>query len=189
MRTNVKKELSTMSKEVYKTRSQMIHNKTLNLNELKDAHIIALTISRFPEVDTRDLIQMLWKQGKQVAIPKCEPATHEMTFYIFTSFDELEIVFKDLFEPIIERTTKIAKEDIDLVITPGIAFDRKGYRLGFGGGYYDRFLVDFNKPKISIAFEEQIVEKVPTDAYDLPICKIVTEEQIIKCSKARKEEI
>ncbi|GEK33924.1 5-formyltetrahydrofolate cyclo-ligase [Kurthia sibirica] len=182
LRKFVRNELSKIPQKLYTIHSQMIHNKLLNMSEVKQAKTIAITISHYPEVDTIDLIEQLWKLGKNVAIPKCKHETKQMDFYIFTSFDELEVVFKQLQEPIVEQTTKIEKEMIDVLIAPGIAFDLAGYRVGFGGGYYDRFLVDFDKPTISMAFEVQIVDKIPTDGYDLAICKIVTEERIITCN-------
>lgn len=188
LRQVIRHQLTTINKDMFKLKSQMIHNKLLNMDELKQANVIAITISQYPEVDTIHLIEQLWKIGKQVAIPKCKHETRQMDFYKINSFDELEVVFKNLQEPIISKTSLIEKNEIDLLISPGIAFDKKGFRLGYGGGYYDRYLVDFVKPTISMAFEVQIVENLPVDAYDLPICKIVTEEQIIKCSDVRKDD-
>lgn len=184
----MKTKLAKVDELEYKRKSAMIHNKVLNIDKIKQANIIALTIANFPEVDTKNLIEALWKQGKQVAIPKCTPSTKEMEFYIFKDYNELELVYAGLWEPIINETTKINKGQIDVLISPGIVFDKEGYRIGFGGGYYDRYLTDFSKMTISMAFEMQIVEKVPRDAYDLSICTIITEERIIHCNEVREDD-
>lgn len=189
IRTAVKEKLMTMSEETYKRKSLMIHNKLINLPQIKESKTIALTISKFPEVDTKLLIEELWKIGKQVAIPKCIPSTKEMKFYVFTSYDQLEQVYMDLYEPKEDETTYISKSKIDVLVSPGIVYDKYGYRIGYGGGYYDRYLVGYEKFTISMAFEAQIVEKVPVNAYDLPICTIITEEQIINCSDVRRGDL
>ncbi|MBQ0140333.1 MAG: 5-formyltetrahydrofolate cyclo-ligase [Kurthia sp.] len=188
-RKNMLIKLQNMAEEDYLRKSKMIHNKLLNMKEIQHAQIIALTISNFPEVNTKLLIEALWKIGKTIVIPKCHPKTKEMDFYVFQAYDQLEIVYMNLSEPKIEITKKIRKEQIDLIISPGVVFDTSGYRIGFGGGYYDRFLQGFTKKTISMAFEIQIVEKVPVDAYDLPIEKIITEERIIHCNDVRKDEM
>lgn len=166
----------------------MIHNKVINLDEIKNAQTIAVTISNFPEVDTMHLIEALWKMDKKVAVPRCDPKTRTMTFYIFDNEEQLETVYMDLKEPIPSKTKQVHAEEIDVIIAPGIVFDRSGYRIGYGGGYYDRYLAQFDRTVIAMAFDMQIVEKVPTDAYDLPVGKIITEEHIISCKEARREE-
>lgn len=183
IRNTVKHKLHAMSEVEYARKSSMIHNKVINLQEIKDAKIIALTISNFPEVDTKKLIEALWKMDKKIAIPKCTSSTREMHFYVFTNYEQLEQVYMELLEPKIGETTLISKDEIDVLISPGIVFDKQGFRIGYGGGYYDRFLVDYKKITLSMAFEVQLVEKVPVSEYDLPICTIITEEQIIKCNE------
>ncbi|HSB34571.1 MAG TPA: 5-formyltetrahydrofolate cyclo-ligase, partial [Nitrospirota bacterium] len=72
--------------------------------------------------------------------------------------------------------------DIDLIITPGAAFDEDGNRLGYGAGFYDRILSSFPRTTVALAFEEQIVPQVPTNPHDVPVKKIVTEKRIIEVS-------
>lgn len=181
IRNTIRKELLKMTVKQQEKKSLMIHNKLINTTEIKEAKTIAVTISKFPEVQTKPLIEALWKMGKQVAVPRCIPKTKEMHFYIIDSFEQLENVYMDLYEPIIEQTTYINKVEIDVLIAPGIAFDQKGYRIGYGGGYYDRYLTDFKNSTISLAFELQIVDKIPINEYDLSICTIITEERFINC--------
>lgn len=181
IRNTIRKELLKMSVKQHTQKSLMIHNKLINTIDIKEAKTIAVTISNFPEVNTKPLIEALWKIGKRVAVPRCIPKTKEMHFYIIENFEQLENVYMDLYEPIIEQTVYIKKSDIDVLIAPGIAFDNKGFRIGYGGGYYDRYLTDYKKKTISLAFELQIVDKIPINEYDLSICTIITEERFINC--------
>ena len=99
------------------------------------------------------------------------------------SFDELEPGYYGILTPKKEFIRYIDPKEIDLIIVPGAAFDRQGYRVGFGGGYYDRFLTDLNCMKISIAFGLQIVDKVPREGHDLPVDMIITEKETINIKK------
>lgn len=182
LRKIIMSELKKLDEETYKEKSELIHKMLLQEPAVIHAKVIGITLSAFPEVETWNLIQTFWSLGKKVVVPKCEPKSRKMTFYEITSFQQLEIVYMQLSEPVPHLTTKISKQDIDCLIVPGLAFDRQGFRLGFGGGYYDRFLSDFDKKTISLAFYMQIVENIPTDDYDEPIEKIITEKEIINCN-------
>ena len=76
-------------------------------------------------------------------------------FDLLLSYDNLETVYMDLLEPIIEETVSVAKNEIDLQIVPGVVFSDEGYRIGFGGGYYDRYIMDYKGATLSLAFECQ----------------------------------
>lgn len=187
LRQDMKAQLAQMSGAQYNTNSLQIHEQLLKESSIKHANIIGLTISAFPEVNTVPLIEKLWSQGKRVAVPKCEPKTRAMIFYEITSFDQLETVYMQLKEPITSLTKEVSKEAIDCLIVPGVVFDPFGYRVGFGGGYYDRYLTDYNGERITLAFALQLIHKVPTDQFDLPVHKIITETSIINCLENRKE--
>jgi len=80
--------------------------------------------------------------------------------------------------------------DIDLVIVPGVVFDKSGHRIGYGHGYYDRFLdnlekINKNAVKVGLAYDFQIADKVPIEKHDVPVDKIVTEKRIIRCNTAK----
>lgn len=85
---------------------------------------------------------------------------------------------------------KTAWHEINIALIPGIAFDCSGHRIGFGGGHFDRFLKKLDSTTIGLAYEFQIIDKVPTHAYDVPVDFIITEKRIIKCrlfkNKTRK---
>ncbi|MBB6448260.1 5,10-methenyltetrahydrofolate synthetase [Geomicrobium halophilum] len=120
-----------------------------------------------------------WKQGKKVCVPKCFPAKKELQFYEIDGYHQLEDGFFDLIEPIPEKTDKKNKEEMDVLIVPGLIFDRRGYRIGFGGGYYDRFLSDFPNQTISLASSFQVRATIPACEYDIPVQQIITENEIL----------
>ena len=78
-------------------------------------------------------------------------------------------------------TELVEKKNIDLIVVPGVVFDRQGYRIGFGGGYYDRYLSDFEGKRIALAFDEQVIEAVPRESHDLPVHILITETERIVC--------
>jgi len=174
--------LNHLSPQIHEFKSNQIKRKLLIEEIVKQAEIIGITLSSFPEVETWGIIKDLWDQGKGVVVPKCNPSTREMTFYEITSFDQLEVVYMKLKEPIPAVTRKINPSVIDLLIVPGVVFDKSGYRIGFGGGYYDRYLSHYRGITISLAFDCQVIESVPVQQFDLPVKYIVTESKLIQCS-------
>lgn len=159
-------------------KSLIINNKIKKMSEYKNAKIIAIYKSLPSEVNTTSLINDSIKLGKDVVLPKVEK--EELKFYKITSLEDSFI--KSNFgveEPLGEENNYIDKNDIDLVIVPGICFDKEKNRLGFGKGYYDRYLQNVNINTIGICFEEQIVEnRIPITEYDVKIKKIITDKKI-----------
>lgn len=183
IRKAILNDLNNLLPEEHENHSCMIHRKVLMEETVKTAQVIGITLSAFPEVDTWKLIEKFWQQGKRVAVPKCHPATREMTYFEITSFNQLEVVYMKLKEPIPALTTKLDTPQIDVHIVPGVVFDPKGYRIGFGGGYYDRYLSTYTGSTIAMAFDRQIVEQVPIEQFDLPVQCILTETKRIVCMK------
>lgn len=185
IRNEVLTILKGMNAQTYKSRSSQITQTLLNEELILQSKIIGITISSFPEVDTWHLIEHLWSLGIRVAVPKCHAKTRDMQFYEITSFNQLEIVYMKLHEPIPEFTNKVVVDDISYLIVPGVVFDYLGYRIGFGGGYYDRFLQKYKGPTISLAFDEQVVSFVPKEVHDLPVDIILTDQNKWICHAQR----
>ncbi|MDT2045468.1 5-formyltetrahydrofolate cyclo-ligase [Priestia aryabhattai] len=183
MRRKMKQRLLNLSTAgTYHAKSMLIAKKLLDTTWWQEADVIAITISRGQEVDTKRLIEIAWSQGKTIAVPKCVSEKSEMIFRKITSFSQLEVVFFNLQEPIELQTEVIKKSEIDLILVPGVVFSSNGYRIGYGGGYYDRFLVGYEQMKVSLAFHEQIVQSVPVESHDIPVDAIITDEEIIHCA-------
>ncbi|WP_407268389.1 5-formyltetrahydrofolate cyclo-ligase [Radiobacillus sp. PE A8.2] len=145
----------------------------------QNASVIGITISQSFEWDTITIIEQAWSQQKRVCIPRTNPINRELTFYLVESFEQLETAHYGLKEPVVSESKKITKSGIDLLIVPGMVFDQQGYRIGFGGGYYDRFLIDFYGATLSLAWTEQLVESVPHEGHDIPVQHIVTEKGVL----------
>jgi len=178
-RNEIRKLLMNMSLKDYEEKSRSICEVLLQEPSIIEGKTIALTISVFPEVETREIITKLWAMDKHVVVPKCNVKTKQMQFYHLTNFNELVPASMGLFEPNHLITSSIEHNQIDVCIVPGIVFDQRGYRIGYGGGYYDRFLPQFNGEKISIAFDEQFVNEVSFELHDIPIDFLITNKRRI----------
>ena len=178
LRKQIIEELAKIQKPQYENLSYQIAKRLYDDEYWKEAETIGLTISRFPEVETYQMIRKAWEEGKQVVIPKCLPKTRELAFRTFTQFDQLESVYSGLLEPIESETTEVDPNKIDLLVVPGLAYSENGYRLGFGGGYYDRFLTQYKGRTLSLAFHQQIVTNLPIEEHDIPVGKIITDEKV-----------
>lgn len=174
-RKKIKNLLVSMDKEDRKIKSKKIALQLFNTEYWKKSNSIGITVSRNFELDTSPIIKKAWDEGKTVCVPKCYSADKKMEFREMKSHDDLENVYMDLYEPIVERTKELTQEHIDLLIVPGLVFDKKGYRIGYGGGYYDRFLQGYQGSTLSIAFEFQTAEELPHEDFDIPVDKIMTE--------------
>lgn len=180
-RNQVLATLNSMDRALREKKSLSISERFLASEEFRNAETIGVTISRFPEIDTQKIIVSAWQAGKRIAVPKCIHGTREMDFRLIHSFEQLETVYLNLMEPIVDETESIGKEVIDLQIVPGVVFSDEGYRIGFGGGYYDRYLPDYKGYTLSLAFEFQTGHPVPIEQHDIPVRKIYTEQREILC--------
>lgn len=184
----MQENLSRLNRDSYILYSEQI--KTNFLKEIATLHFqtIGLTISSFPEVDTEEIIRALWEMGKTVVVPKCTSKDRTMTFYHIDSYEQLETVYMNLKEPNPKVTTAISSDAIELLIVPGIVYNRSGYRIGYGGGYYDRFLSTYHGLTMSLAFNMQVIDEVVREPYDLPVDCLITESATIRCEEYRKED-
>ncbi|GAE24765.1 5-formyltetrahydrofolate cyclo-ligase [Halalkalibacter wakoensis JCM 9140] len=173
LRENVKSLLHEVSHQDWSKWSKDISHHLLQSSYWKHAQVIALTISRGKEVDTYYLIETAWKQGKKVVVPRTNFPKKTMNFYQITSFEQLEERPYQLKEPKTQYCQAVPNSMFDIVIVPGLAFDVEGRRLGFGGGFYDRFLPDLHVPTIALAFPCQMVSSVPTDPHDCEVEHVI----------------
>lgn len=180
IRKEMKETLSRLTKSLYEDYSYLIASRLYEDEDWKQAKIIGITISKNPEVDTYQIIKRAWEIGKQVAVPKCDPKEKKLSFRTITDFSQLETVYYGLYEPIEEVTQEVSAECIDLLLVPGLAYTRDGYRLGFGGGYYDRYLLNYSGKTLSLAFAEQLVPEFLVENHDIPVSKIITNDEVIK---------
>lgn len=157
-------------------------NKCVNIEEWYCAHTVHIYVSAANnEVDTLGLIyKMFDDRNKKVVVPKCKTDLHLILNIHIKSFDELSPAKFNLMEPAYEREKEIMPEELNLVISPLLAFDRHGGRLGFGGGYYDRLLSKCTCPKIGFGYSFQEIDDVPMESHDEKLDIIITENETIR---------
>lgn len=174
-----RKGLSAQDRAIY---SEKIAEKILTSDFYKNSETIMCFINFSNEVSTRNFMERVIADGKRIAVPITYPDTYQLKPSILKSLNELEPGFYNILTPKKEFERFIDPSEIDLVIVPGVAFRKDGYRVGYGGGYYDRFLSKIpNTPTIAIGFDIQIVEDLPVDSYDIAVDYIYTEKNIINC--------
>jgi len=179
-RENLKIQRDDLSKNDCRERSSMILANLVTMPDFFRADVVHTYISsKKNEVDTHEIIRMLLKQKKRVVVPIGDKATKQMKHSELFSLSELVGGAYGILEPRMYRPVPVA--DIQVVIVPALAVDRKGNRLGFGAGFYDRFLQDVSVPIISLVYEFQVVQTVPQESTDIPVSFIVTENEIIRC--------
>jgi 5-formyltetrahydrofolate cyclo-ligase len=180
IRKQMKETLSRLSKPLYEDYSYKIACRLYEDNAWKQAQVIGITVSKQPEVDTYQIIRKAWELGKQVVVPKCEPMEKRLSFRTLYEFSQLESVYYGLYEPIEDLTMEVDAENIDLIIVPGLAYTREGFRLGFGGGYYDRYLLNYFGKTLALAFNDQLVPHFHVEKHDVAVSKIITNHEVIK---------
>ena len=154
-----------------------ILQRLLKTEEFRRSDLLLCFVSVASEADTRPLLAHCFVTGKRVAVPRCE-ADGVMHFHEIRSLDSLSpsafgIPEPDASAPIPECSEKT------LCVVPGLLFDRTGHRLGYGGGYYDRFLAAFPGVTVGLCYEALLCERLPHEPFDRKVSKIITEERIL----------
>lgn len=162
---------------------EKITSKVVNLAEYNNTKIILIYISKNIEVSTYDIIRDAWSKGKNIGVPKCNIENMSMEFYYINSFDDVERGAFGLYEPINHKCSVVDNFSDSICIVPGFCFDVFGYRLGYGHGYYDRFLSGFTGIKIGVCYNEYVKTRLPRGRYDKPIDILVTDRYIKNISK------
>ncbi len=147
----------------------------LNLSEYKDCGTLFAFVSGKIECDTSGIIEDALKNGKRVALPKCLDQSGEMDFYYINSYSDLEPGKFGILEPNPEKCEKVTDLSSGLCLVPGLCFDLQGYRIGFGKGYYDRFLQKFGGTTVGICYYKCIQKSLPKGAFDKTADILVTE--------------
>ncbi len=183
---DIRKEITSLRNELTKEQvdflSQKIISTLIKLPIFKSSQNIMLYLSFGNEVDTFKLIELCKDQGKKVIVPFCVKEGRQIVP------TELKNVNEDLvrtkfgyLEPKKELVKSVDTQEIDLIILPGLAFDRGCYRISYGGGYYDRFLgkLDFSIPTIGLVYDFQLIDLAPIEAHDIPVDYVVTDKRIV----------
>ena len=182
LRKNMLIKRKNMSQKDIFTFSNKIVNKLMKLPQFINSKNIMLYISFNNEVDTFKLATWCLNNNKTVIAPYCIKSTSNIIPFIINNLEtDLTKSTFGIMEPKHDILMKANMKNIDLIIVPGVVFDMTCNRIGFGAGYYDRFLPmkAQNTPTIGIAYDYQIINKVPVGEYDVPLDFIITEKRII----------
>ena len=145
----------------------------------RESPVVMLYCAVRGEVDTSLLLAEAWASGKRVLLPRCRPDERGVMDAVACS-GPAALVRSGLGIP--EPTGKAAPPELTreaLIVTPGLAFDREGYRLGYGGGYYDRLLQTGGRIAVGLVFTEHLLDRVPREAWDRPVNALCTEESLL----------
>ena len=159
------------------------------LAEFKNTHTILTYASFGSEVPTDDIMRRAWLAGKRVVLPRCGAEPQSLTWHMVESLEGLVRSSFGMREPPFDRSTQLDPQDVGpgdaLALVPGICFDERGYRLGYGGGYYDVFLGGFCGTSIGLCREAELLASLADlgvlEAHDRPVDLVVTQTRVLLC--------
>ncbi|XP_013786771.1 5-formyltetrahydrofolate cyclo-ligase-like isoform X1 [Limulus polyphemus] len=178
IRAEVKKKLKVMSKDEKFCQSKLITDKLINYDRFKNSHRISIYLNTDHEVQTNGILEYIFKMGKECFIPKYDSNSQHMDMVKLHSLEDLSklpLTKWNIRQPADDdhREEALATGGLDLIVVPGLAFDKRGGRIGRGGGYYDTYLNrclhdPHGRPyTIGLAFAEQLLHSVPMDVHDV----------------------
>lgn len=174
LRAQIRARMAAMSEEERRRSDDALFARFLALPQVEKAGTILLYLGMGAEPDTAQLLSALSAKGKTVALPRILPE-RGMEGRIVTQADSLIRHPYGMLEPG-EDCPVLPKEKIDLILAPGLAFDRCCYRLGQGGGYYDRYLSGFTGHTVALCRRQFLLEHLNTEVHDRPVDMVLTEE-------------
>jgi 5-formyltetrahydrofolate cyclo-ligase len=174
IRSKIKKDFPDLIVNMQK--SALIINTLIGLDVFIRALNIHCYVSTESEVDTHWLVNYIIHKNKYAIVPFIDGGLKSS---LISKWDDLALGAFGILEPAKKKIVPDAQ--IDLVIVPGTAFDERGHRIGKGKGYYDRFLSGVAAKKIALAFEFQVLSKIPCEEHDIKMDYIITEKRVIRC--------
>jgi len=188
LRSKLQNRLFAIEPRQRDRRSSNACERLVSTPQFQDASTVMMFLSLPHEVDTSEAILSAWQLGKIVAVPKVSWQQRHM---IPVQIDTLETGFSTGTSGLQNPTAGVPVPfgQIDLVVTPGLGFDRKGNRLGRGAAYYDRFFAnkELKASRCGFAFAEQLVDSIPAAEHDEPMDFIVTDNGIVYCNNRKGE--
>ena len=177
LRTTLLRRLKQQKEDDRRRRSEAIWRKVSRLTAFRRAKVVGCYVALPYEVQTWRMIEDMLSRGKRVVVPVTQPRTKRLRFSEVRDPDtELARGAFKVWEPRPSARRPVRAKELDLVLVPGIAFDRRGHRLGHGHGYFDRFLSHLPRtiPTVGLAFRFQLVDRLPTAAHDHAVRAVLT---------------
>lgn len=185
LRDRMRRRRDALPAPTIASHSNAIASHVLNLPAYDQARTLMAYWSVGSEVVTHHLIRAALSQGKRVCLPLALPAEKRLVpCLVRDPATDLRPGVYDIPEPDPERCPALSPAELDLVFVPGLAFDRRGHRLGYGQGWYDRFLASLpaSAALVGLAFDAQAVDRLAVESWDVPVHLVVTEEGVVDCS-------
>ncbi len=183
LRKNYREKRLSFRPEQKEQYDRDILKNVISLYQYKNSSLVLTYVSKDIEVDTLKLIKKALEDGKQVAVPKCIDGTRSMEFYYITGFDMLESGTFGVLEPMTDVCKRVEEFKNSMCIVPGMAFDSDGYRLGYGKGYYDRFLLNYEGAAVGLCYSCCVKWSLPRGRFDKAVDVLVTESFFRKIHK------
>lgn len=174
------KEIRAKFSPEYKCKLDIeIAEKLFSLDEYKKCKTILAFVSKDIEVSTEAIITKAFSDGKTVAVPRCDAQRNTMTFCIIKSRDDLRAGYYGIPEPK-DTCDELKSFDSSICLVPALAYDKKLFRVGFGKGFYDRFLNDYSGVSVGVCYSDCITEQLPCDEFDRPVDILITDNIIYR---------
>jgi 5-formyltetrahydrofolate cyclo-ligase len=182
IRRDVLRKRDEIPPETRSVKNTLIKQRFFSLPEFTDAKTVLFYASFRSEVETLSIIKESLNMNKRVVVPKVDRERHRLLLYEIKDIGELTAGFMGIPEPSLPEERLMNIDKIDLIVLPGSVFDYSGNRLGYGGGYYDILLSEMHKkiPVVALAFEEQLVESIPSETHDIKVDIIITDKRVIR---------
>lgn len=178
IRDEMKKMRRALSPAEIAAKSGLVREKLFSVPEIKRAAAVMTYISAFREVDTAKIIETLFCENKRVAVPVSDTETETITPSYISSGRAMRKGAYGISEP--DVIVPADENDFDVIIVPGIAFDKSCRRIGFGKGYYDKLLCRTRAFKIGLCYDFQLLESIPSDSHDILMDMVITEKNILR---------
>lgn len=178
LRKNLREKRRSIPKDQKAIYDKVISEKIIQSDYFKKAEQVLVFASTDEEFDTRYIIERCRYEHKRVFYPRCLDKDGNMMFYKADCVGDLEVGMRGILEPRLTCKPYKYKEN-DIAIVPALSVDNQKYRIGYGGGYYDRFLKNFNGVSICPCYDELCLENLPADEYDIKVSVVATQKEVL----------
>jgi len=188
MRQAALKSRKGLSREELTILSDAVMKNVISSREYKDSKVIASYVAKSGEVMTEGIIRHSLMAGKRILVPVSQPESTSLTFSELRDYDrELAPGHFGVPEPLDKYLRPVSLKEADLILVPLVAWDARGFRLGYGKGYFDSALaaIGVSSMTMGLGLASQLVPKIPEEKHDVPLMSVATEERIIYIGKRR----
>ncbi len=182
LRAKIKNERRSMPKKDKEASDKAIADNLIKSGLLNKSELVLIYLSTEIEVDTKKILEYCMENKINIAVPRCV-GKRKMNFYFYNNSTKFEKSNFGIYEPVADDSNMVRNFKNSLCIVPGLSFDKNGYRLGYGGGFYDTFLAENSDMKtVGICYSRHITAKLPVDKFDKHVDFVITENNMEVCN-------